>query len=434
MIGPECCSGGVRGEGDPSFGVMIIGIAPGEDEARRTHRPFTGPAGKLMDKLLEACGWPREKCYCTNSICWWNDEPSSGDLAICYPRLLREIEAVRPKLIIVLGTIVCQHLLGQKLTKVRGVPVPMVLGGWAGYVMPVNHPAAILNSMSDKPDLAQGFLSDLVRDFKKIERLTLGPPVHSELMFELVETQERAQQVLDGLPRDRIVTLDIETEQRETEQIDAFVYDLECLAISNGADNWVFERSACGGLSWPTDVRWTFHNGLFDTAGLHRYLGVDLPIIEDTMLMSYSLDERGGYHGLKPLAREYCWAPFWEERKDEDLFRYNALDAWYTWQLWHVLKDLQIEDDVRAMYTDLLIPAFNMLRDTHVNGVPISRKQMHALAREWMPRVWQGEHHLKVMARQLGYPGDINVKSPQQLGYVSLSDTRSKIYQANQRW
>src|SRR4051812_40576287 len=97
--GPDCHPNGCRGYGDLNSDVMLIGIAPGQDEVE-SGRPFTGPSGRLLDGVLQYVGWSRDNIYATNLICWYNDAPDASEIARCSRRLMDEIAMVKPKLII----------------------------------------------------------------------------------------------------------------------------------------------------------------------------------------------------------------------------------------------------------------------------------------------------------------------------------------------
>src|SRR5687767_13916211 len=118
--GPVCCNGGIRGYGNSEYGVVGGGIATGKHEALTVKQPFTGDSGRLLDRVLEACGWSRDKVYCTNLICWRKDEPDDYEMDICEPRLQAELLSLKPKLIIAMGKLACQRLFDLNFGKARG--------------------------------------------------------------------------------------------------------------------------------------------------------------------------------------------------------------------------------------------------------------------------------------------------------------------------
>jgi DNA polymerase len=104
---------------------MFIGEAPGADEDR-IGRPFVGVSGQLLDRMIAAIGLSRLiHAYITNILFWrppGNREPSSEEIALCLPFVMRHIELVRPKVLVFLGGPSAKTLLGRAegITRLRG--------------------------------------------------------------------------------------------------------------------------------------------------------------------------------------------------------------------------------------------------------------------------------------------------------------------------
>jgi len=140
----------VPGEGDPNADLMCVGEAPGatEDELGR---PFVGQAGKLLTQILAAIDLPREKVYICNVLKHRppnNRNPLPDEVTACHPYLVRQVELIRPKVILALGTFAAQTLLDTKTSmgKLReaihhyhGIPCVVTY-----------HPAALLRNPSWK--------------------------------------------------------------------------------------------------------------------------------------------------------------------------------------------------------------------------------------------------------------------------------------------
>lgn len=114
----------VFGVGDKQAAWLIVGEAPGADEDAQGE-PFVGRAGKLLNNMLLAIGLPRNSVYIANVLkCRppHNRNPSVAEMAHCTPFLNRQIELIQPRIILALGSIAAQHLLGTTLTigKLRG--------------------------------------------------------------------------------------------------------------------------------------------------------------------------------------------------------------------------------------------------------------------------------------------------------------------------
>ncbi|HEX3572612.1 MAG TPA: UdgX family uracil-DNA binding protein [Acidobacteriaceae bacterium] len=154
-----------------NIAVMMIGEQPGDHEDQQG-RPFVGPAGKLLDQCLEEAGINRDQVYVTNSVKHFKWEPrgklrihkkpSIKEIRACRPWLDAELETLHPKLIICLGAVAAQGLLGSafkvtqshgKLQQVPGLPP----------VMATLHPSAILRAPSEEDRHRQRatFIQDL---------------------------------------------------------------------------------------------------------------------------------------------------------------------------------------------------------------------------------------------------------------------------------
>ena len=114
----------VPGEGSPEADLMFIGEAPGEVEDREG-RPFVGPAGQLLDRILESADLRREEVYITNMVkCRppLNRTPQRDEIEACFPYLDAQIRRIHPKIIVALGNVPAQFLLktSEGITSLRG--------------------------------------------------------------------------------------------------------------------------------------------------------------------------------------------------------------------------------------------------------------------------------------------------------------------------
>ncbi|HET7631118.1 MAG TPA: uracil-DNA glycosylase [Gemmatimonadaceae bacterium] len=140
----------VPGDGNPHAEFVCVGEAPGAEEDR-TGKPFVGPAGELLTKILAAIDLTREDVFICNVLKHrppGNRNPSPDEVAACKPFLIRQIELIKPKVILALGTFAAQTLLETKLPigKLRGQVhryhgVPLIV---------TYHPAALLRNASWK--------------------------------------------------------------------------------------------------------------------------------------------------------------------------------------------------------------------------------------------------------------------------------------------
>jgi DNA polymerase len=135
----------VPGEGDAQAGVMVVGEAPGAGEDR-SGRPFVGPAGKLLDQLLEAAGLRREEVFITNVVKArppGNRDPRADEVAHHLPWLEAQLDVVRPRVIVPLGRHALAHFAPElKISAAHG----RVVERDGRMLFPMYHPAAALHA------------------------------------------------------------------------------------------------------------------------------------------------------------------------------------------------------------------------------------------------------------------------------------------------
>ena len=143
----------VFGVGDPDADLMFIGEAPGADEDVQGE-PFVGRAGQLLTKIIEAIGLRRQDVYIANLIkCRppGNRNPEPDEVEQCEPFLLRQIDTIRPKVIVALGKCAAQSLLRttDPISRLRGREHTYR----GAILMPTYHPAYLLRNPSAKRDV-----------------------------------------------------------------------------------------------------------------------------------------------------------------------------------------------------------------------------------------------------------------------------------------
>ena len=140
----------VFGTGNPCASLVFVGEAPGENEDLQGE-PFVGRAGQLLTKMIEAMGFSRADVYICNVIKCRppsNRNPEKDEIESCEPFLKKQLEIIKPKIIVGLGTYACQTLLQTQeiMSKIRGK--------WQQYenidFMPTFHPAYLLRNPSSK--------------------------------------------------------------------------------------------------------------------------------------------------------------------------------------------------------------------------------------------------------------------------------------------
>jgi uracil-DNA glycosylase len=166
----------VFGEGDIDAALMFVGEGPGAEEDR-TGRPFVGRSGQLLDKMIAALKYKREQVFICNVVklraADWTEDgsrlqdrpPNPEEVARWIPYLHRQIEIIRPKVIVTLGAPAIKHLTGttEGVMKIRGT--------WLSYrgipVMPTYHPSFVLRAYTEEN--RRKVWSDLQAAQKKIQ-------------------------------------------------------------------------------------------------------------------------------------------------------------------------------------------------------------------------------------------------------------------------
>jgi uracil-DNA glycosylase family 4 len=337
--------------------IAFVGQNPGSAEIR-TGRPFMGPSGRLLDKVLEHYHIDRKEvlianaCACTHKNNN-NIKPSPAAIQACRPRLMQELKDRGVKKIVSLGNVPSQSILRTKtvISNLRVGPYRENQSELPGVkIIPTFHPAACLRSSASFPSM--------VND---IGKLVVEPPAWEEPYYTVWDTEKGALQALKVLKRKyKRFTVDIETDLDKEKTFDhPNKYKLLCIGMAWSRNrSIVFGQKACryksvrlaiADLLGQDDAELIFQNGKFDTAGLYAKGIRNLRLWHDTMYESYVLDERTGIHGLKYQGVEKLGCPRWDEEIDKYLgkgkqkrygtipkpilYKYNAYDTAATYGL-----------------------------------------------------------------------------------------------------
>ncbi len=170
----------VFGEGLKKAEVVLVGEQPGDKEDIEG-RPFVGPAGKLLDSALDRAGIDRNDVYITNVVKHFKWEargkrrihkkPNMAEITACKPWLEAELDVIRPKAVVCLGSTAAQALLGRdfKVTQRRGDLVDSPL---APLVTATVHPSSILRERDE--DARHRAMDEFVRDLSNLARELKG--------------------------------------------------------------------------------------------------------------------------------------------------------------------------------------------------------------------------------------------------------------------
>jgi len=144
----------VFGEGNTDASIVLVGEAPGEKETKYV-RPFAGAAGKNLDEFLDVLNLKREEIYITNTVKFRpfkvnpktgrlsNRPPNKDEIKLCLPFLLRQLDVIKPSVVVTLGNVPLKALLGDSkasIGEMHGTPIKIK----DFYVFPLYHPASII--------------------------------------------------------------------------------------------------------------------------------------------------------------------------------------------------------------------------------------------------------------------------------------------------
>jgi len=167
----------VFGDGSPDAEVMFVGEQPGDHEDLQG-KPFVGPAGKLFDKALEDAGIDRSQAYVTSVVKHFkwqprgkrriHQKPNWSEVTACRPWLDAELEVIQPRVLVCLGAVAAQTLLGRdfRVSKQRG---QLVQSDLAENVIATVHPSSILRADDESRDRQY---RHFVRDLDKVAQLS----------------------------------------------------------------------------------------------------------------------------------------------------------------------------------------------------------------------------------------------------------------------
>ncbi|MEM4772734.1 MAG: uracil-DNA glycosylase [Nanoarchaeales archaeon] len=163
----------VPGEGNINSKIMLIGLGPGKDEDIQG-RPFVGAAGKFLNELLNLVGIKREEVYITNVVKCIppNNKPNEHQIFICTSNYLdKQIEVIKPRLIITLGEIATKYIFEKNGKKFVNMSVHGKIFEFKNYfVLPMFHPASALYN----PSLKEKIINDWLKNKEFIKRFTIS--------------------------------------------------------------------------------------------------------------------------------------------------------------------------------------------------------------------------------------------------------------------
>lgn len=285
--------------------VAIVSRSPGYHDVK-ADKPFSGPTGKIVDYLLSENGVKRSDTFTTNVVMCQTDKPPQAAIDACAPRLMHELfQLTQLETVILAGSEPVKSTLQMGLKEARGRRFTRSLGARNITAVATYNPAVVMRDDAVFPDLR----ADFRRALTKATPFKAPQQVH-------VYTLDHAEEVLRMLLYAPRLAIDIESTGLRTHA------KLVSIGFSfKPTVGYVFSKEICrsdAGLALLRAFfdgyrgRQSWHNGKFDTKILKEH-GCNAKVDDDTLLMSYALDERtGGVHGLDYLLQNELDWPYYE--------------------------------------------------------------------------------------------------------------------------
>ena len=415
--------------------LAIVSRSPGYHEALNG-KSFFGPSGKVLDHLLQLQGVKRSDVLTTNVVLCQSDgsEPGFGmAAACCQPRLEAEIENATT--VIAAGAEAVTALLGGgSIARMRGYPHTR----GTQRVIVTNNPAVVLRD--------DGSFPELVRDF----RLAIDPlPTPKLPKVKWIENEDDARaavgEILGGIKQGSILSSDIEARGIDGQSGLSQFSEIVCAGFASRSQKAVvFGESVCTNKAFVSEylrklyeiegISYLWHNGKYDIKILREH-GINARVDEDTMLLSYALDERpgdpesgAGGHSLGWLLKDELGWPKYEpesvvefkktgilpdKRARIDLYEYNGMDTAGALGLYDVMKPMAINDNVwERPYRSTLIRLSEAFTEVERPGNLFDADEASNLLEDKAyPRLRQQRHRMREIS---GRPV-LNPNSPKQL-------------------
>lgn len=401
---------GSSGPKDSPF--VIVGESPGKKEITYG-MPFVGESGDLLRTALLSIGYSPEDIepYVTNAIkCFPGNSKDQSSLAAacraCSTNLIEEIQAYPRTVILALGNAAVWSLTGNpklKITQCRGTVFPSPLAT-EGIVASV-HPAFLLRGSGSMSKFRRDMqaTTDLVRGTEAVKYID-----SEEIVLNTVEdfmaVMGDLQHAISRNKKQGLGPVYLSTDL-ETSGFSALEDRVLCLGFGweNNINYIVPERAFKNSeylmavrdlMEWDFDeLRYIWHNGKFDIQFLWA-LNIKARVDEDTMLLSYALDENKGLHDLEQVSNDAVGAPNWKAMLDAHkpskncsyallprgiLHKYAGKDIAATLQTFWVLSR-RVEKDIhlRKAYREVMIYAVNLLALIESTGFYVDKQQVSA--------------------------------------------------------
>lgn len=429
--------------------LAVVSRSPGHYEALN-NKVFSGPSGKVLDHLLHLQGVDRDEVFATNVVLCQVPESMVTDkvtvperaVVACSARLAADVSTAET--VIAAGAEATRALLGPATSvyRDRGYPHERLVINKSGTktqrVIVTNNPAMVIRD--------DGTFPELVRDF----RLAINPLPKPKLpevtaIDDISQARTAVEKMFESITAGTIVSCDIEARGIDGESGLSKDAQIVCSGFSTRTEravvfgercctNRAFLRDYLSKLYTRKDVRYLWHNGKYDIKVLRTH-GINARVDEDSMLLSWCLDERpgnpesgAGGHSLEWLLKDELGWPKYEPdsvrifkktgelNTDSDrraLYRYNGFDTAGAFGLFSSLAERAKLDNVwDKPYKSLLVRLSEALTRVELQGNNFDAdKAMDILEEEVWPKLRDWKREL----RDISEKPELNPNSPQQL-------------------
>ena len=398
----------LTGVGPPDADLMMIGEAPGRREIQPdVRRPFAGPAGQYLDRLLENVGLDRDSIYITNVICCHpphDADPTPQQIKACKGFLDAQIIAVKPKRIMALGGFALKALTGRSgITKYRGQAFNLTYDG----IPPIEvytsfHPAFVRRYPKNYPVLYTDLLkfkggngSPIIKNYVPVTDITHFRKVARELLNSPEISYDYETEALDPHTGARMICIGLSPKEGTAYCIPL---DTELAPWTNNERKEIhrllgviLSKSSCFHTAFNScfELKWSKHNGIdskcdWDPMVAAGLLDENLPHDLGTSVQMY-VDPDFVKLGSEKI-------PTWEWKK---VWPYNCGDADYNLRLAHSLKPrLEKEPSSQNLFDNLLMPfQTKVVPKLELNGIYIHEDKLQQAEEKCIPErdKWSNE-------------------------------------------
>lgn len=435
--------------------IMVIGDCPSATETVKNHM-MTGPAVEILKNAMREVGLPTGKDvvhYTTAIKCAAPKRKGKpfpkAPMEQCSVHIRREINAVKPQIVLVLGKNAYTTITGDFKVKItekygRAEKLPYLGDSW---IIPIMHPSLIMRAPNDyKPFLAS---------LRLAKQYYGGKGLHDTGVteWEVLNTEEKvrkAVQMLSELPP-QYVAADIETTGLDYREAEFAVMGI-CYAKNKALIIPREMRHKIPNFFALKNLKWIWHNGMFDSRILWaRQLG-EMPHDEDTMYLHYMLDETSA-HDLGTLTKVFLQAEEYKFKMNQEfksvtletypryfeaLCERAAVDVDYTYQLFDVLQEELKKPENRSLYVfyyKMLMPAARFLTRVSRHGIELDQPYLKEMDVTYQKRLHDILTHIEELAapywNPVAYMEDMGAKSaPEKFNPGSPKQMSWMVYKA----